>query len=123
MTGTELREFRKQHGQTRSELAERLGVTESAVAKWEQGTNAIPSAVEKLINSPNRLEFDMETLNGIHRYANETGKSFSEAIIDLIKLGLKLLVFALFLPAALLEDPSTVRLCDVSNCALTSETR
>lgn len=103
MDADAMRQHRSKHGLTRAELADYLGVTESAVAKWEQGTNAIPKAVEKLLSSPNRLEFDMETLDGIHDYANKTGKSFSQAIIDLIKLGINASVAIILLGSVAAE--------------------
>jgi len=42
MTGKELKERRKQNGLTQMELSKLLGVSWSAVARWEVGIRPIP---------------------------------------------------------------------------------
>ena len=51
--GTMIAELRKQHGMTQLELAEKMGVTDKAVSKWERDLscpdiNSIPSLAEIL---------------------------------------------------------------------------
>ena len=51
--GTIIAEFRKQNGMTQLELAERMGVTDKAVSKWERDLscpdiNSIPNLAEIL---------------------------------------------------------------------------
>ena len=51
--GTRIAELRKQHGMTQLELAEKMGVTDKAVSKWERDLscpdiNSIPTLAEIL---------------------------------------------------------------------------
>ena len=51
--GTMIAELRKQHGMTQQELAEKMGVTDKAVSKWERDLscpdiNSIPELAEIL---------------------------------------------------------------------------
>ena len=51
--GTMIAELRKQHGMTQLELAEKMGVTDKAVSKWERDLscpdiNSIPTLAEVL---------------------------------------------------------------------------
>ena len=51
--GTKIAELRKQHGMTQLELAEKMGVTDKAVSKWERDLscpdiNSIPNLAEIL---------------------------------------------------------------------------
>jgi transcriptional regulator with XRE-family HTH domain len=104
MTKEDFKALRKSERKTQMQMAEYLGVTESAVAKWEKGTNSIPPAVEKLLRSPNRLELDMETLEAVHKHAMKKGCSFTEAIHDLVRVGIKtlsLLIFAAIIGATI----------------------
>ena len=49
MTGDELREMRKAAGLTQAALAERLGVRQSAIYRWEQGQRGISEPMARLI--------------------------------------------------------------------------
>ncbi|HFC97509.1 MAG TPA: XRE family transcriptional regulator [Thermosulfurimonas dismutans] len=42
LSGEELRAWRKKHGLTQAELAWLLGVSQSAIGKWETGDRKIP---------------------------------------------------------------------------------
>ena len=51
--GTMIAELRKQHGMTQLELAEKMGVTDKAVSKWERDLyctdiNSLPNLAENL---------------------------------------------------------------------------
>lgn len=51
--GTMIAELRKQHGMTQLELAEKIGVTDKAVSKWERDLsypdiNSLPKLAELL---------------------------------------------------------------------------
>ena len=51
--GTRIAELRKQHGMTQLELAEKMGVTDKAVSKWERDLscpdiNSLPNLAEIL---------------------------------------------------------------------------
>lgn len=52
-TGALIRALRREHGMTQSELAEKMGVTDKAVSKWERGCGApdislLPALAEAL---------------------------------------------------------------------------
>ena len=49
MTGDELRRLRRRLGLTQVQLAERLGVTSTSVARWERGERAISEPVARLV--------------------------------------------------------------------------
>ena len=50
MTKTEFKKIRNSLGEPQESLARALGVTTSAVVKWESGVNRIPASIEKLLN-------------------------------------------------------------------------
>ncbi len=49
MKGSEVRRIRKRLGLTQAELAGRVGVTASSVARWEQGVLGIRESAARLI--------------------------------------------------------------------------
>jgi transcriptional regulator with XRE-family HTH domain len=49
VTGDELRRLRRKAGLTQVQVAERLGVTSTSVARWERGERAISEPVARLI--------------------------------------------------------------------------
>ena len=49
VTGDELRKLRKRAGLTQAALAERLGLTANAVARWEQQVRSISEPMARLI--------------------------------------------------------------------------
>jgi DNA-binding transcriptional regulator YiaG len=49
MTGLELRDRRRRLGATQAQLAERLGVTANALARWERGERRISEPVARLV--------------------------------------------------------------------------
>ena len=49
MTGTQLKRRRRQLGLTQRQLADRLGVTETTVARWERGERRISEPVSRLL--------------------------------------------------------------------------
>lgn len=53
MTGTDLRALRQLLGWSQGRLAEELGVSQSAVSRWENDDRTIPGPVQRLLE---RLE-------------------------------------------------------------------
>lgn len=49
MTGQELSAFRKRYVYTRKQLADRIGVFESTIFRWETGKRHIPAWVPKFL--------------------------------------------------------------------------
>ena len=49
MDGSELRQIRTRLGLTQAKMAERLGVTQNTVARWERNEVRITGPMEKLI--------------------------------------------------------------------------
>ncbi len=56
VTGDEVRRIRKRLGLTQAQLAERLGVTASSVARWEQGVMGIRETAARLLRLLERTE-------------------------------------------------------------------
>jgi DNA-binding XRE family transcriptional regulator len=51
MTPHKLRSYRRKHDLTQKQLADRIGVNQSSVAKWELGTHPIPKWVGKMLSN------------------------------------------------------------------------
>jgi DNA-binding transcriptional regulator YiaG len=49
ITPTELRTARQASGQTLAGVAEKIGVSESAVSRWESGSRKIPGPAARLL--------------------------------------------------------------------------
>ena len=61
MTGEELRAWRLRHGLTQAELAWLLGVSQSAVGKWETGDRKIPPFLSFTLSCLERELFEEGT--------------------------------------------------------------
>ena len=57
-----IKELREEHGLTQQQLAERMGVTQAAVARWESGENKLNS--ENLIKLADILNTTTDALLG-----------------------------------------------------------
>lgn len=76
--GMMIAELRKQHGMTQLELAEKMGVTDKAVSKWERDLscpdiNSIPKLAEI-------LGVSVEELMQVKKEAEEPASKASEAL-------------------------------------------
>ena len=85
--GTMIAELRKEHGMTQLELAEKMGVTDKAVSKWERDLscpdiNSIPTLAEI-------LGVSVEDLMQIKKAADQPKNSLAE-IIDVAPKGIAL---------------------------------
>ena len=85
--GTMIAELRKEHGMTQLELAEKMGVTDKAVSKWERDLscpdiNSIPTLAEI-------LDVSVEDLMQIKKAADQPKNSLAE-IIDVAPKGVAL---------------------------------
>ena len=85
--GTMIAELRKEHGMTQLELAEKMGVTDKAVSKWERDLscpdiNSIPTLAEI-------LGVSVEDLMQIKKAADQPKNSLAE-IIDVAPKGVAL---------------------------------
>jgi transcriptional regulator with XRE-family HTH domain len=54
MRADDLKERRRRLGFTQAQLAEQLGVSRNAIARWEIGMRAIPKMAEKLLECVER---------------------------------------------------------------------
>lgn len=54
MTGTDLRALRQLLGWSQGRLAEELGVSQSAVSRWENDDRTIPGPVQRLLERLDR---------------------------------------------------------------------
>ena len=78
--GTMIAELRKQHGMTQLELAEKMGVTDKAVSKWERDLSC--PDIKSLPNLAQILGVSVEELMQTKKEAQVTQSKVSE-ILDL----------------------------------------
>ena len=76
--GTMIAELRKQHGMTQLELAEKMGVTEKAVSKWERDLSC--PDINSLPNLAEILGVSVEELMQIKKEAEAPVSKVSEII-------------------------------------------
>lgn len=74
--GTMIAELRKQHGMTQLELAEKMGVTDKAVSKWERDLSC--PDINSLPNLAQILEVSVEELMQIKKEADAPVSKVSE---------------------------------------------
>ena len=74
--GTMIAELRKQHGMTQLELAEKMGVTDKAVSKWERDLSC--PDINSLPNLAQILEVSVEELMQIKKEADAPVNKVSE---------------------------------------------
>lgn len=95
--GTMIAELRKQHGMTQLELAEKMGVTDKAVSKWERDLscpdiNSLPTLAEI-------LGVSVEDLMQIKKAAEEPKSKVSE----ILELAPKAIALAMGIAVAVLS--------------------
>ena len=76
--GTMIAELRKQHGMTQLELAEKMGVTDKAVSKWERDLSC--PDINSLPNLAEILGVSVEELMQIKKEAEGPVRKVSEII-------------------------------------------
>ena len=74
--GTMIAELRKQHGMTQLELAEKMGVTDKAVSKWERDLSC--PDINSLPNLAEILGVSVEELMQIKKEADTPASKVSE---------------------------------------------
>ena len=74
--GTMIAELRKQHGMTQLELAEKMGVTDKAVSKWERDLSCLD--INSLPNLAQILGVSVEELMQIKKEADTPVSKVSE---------------------------------------------
>lgn len=76
--GTMIAELRKQHGMTQLELAEKIGVTDKAVSKWERDLSC--PDINSLPNLAEVLGVSVEELMQIKKQADEPVSKVAEIL-------------------------------------------
>ena len=76
--GTMIAELRKQHGMTQMELAEKMGVTDKAVSKWERDLSC--PDINSLPNLAEVLGVSVEELMQIKKEAEAPVSKMSEIV-------------------------------------------
>ena len=94
MTATEFKQARKARGMNQRELARWLGVSYSAVTKWETNRNPIPSWVTEKLGKRSGM-FSLKGLSAgevkqVEVSAASQGKTVDELVSDLVRASLKL---------------------------------
>ena len=99
--GTMIAELRKQHGMTQLELAEKMGVTDKAVSKWERDLSC--PDINSLPNLAQILGVSVEELMQTKTEAQVTQSKVSE-ILDLapkavaMAMGIAVTVLTVLMP-------------------------
>ncbi len=89
MKGDDLKRWRQDKGLSRKELGDDFGVSEHAVAKWEQGVNPIPKAVQRLVTQLPQLSLTVEQFKRAQAISAEKGTSLEDVLVSLIEKGLE----------------------------------
>lgn len=97
MTGDQMKRIRKGRKLTRAQFGEEFDVSEHTVAKWEQGTNPIPAAVEKLILGSTQIPLTIDEIRKASEKAKEAGISVDEWMAALVRKALMLILFLSFI--------------------------
>jgi len=108
MNKEEFKSARQRKGLTQKELAAFLGVSYSAITKWETGGNPIPAWVADKLREPRRglsLEgLAPEELAALERRSASRGVTSDQFAVELIraflKLGALVMIGQVFFPAA-----------------------
>ena len=81
--GMMIAELRKEHGMTQLELAEKMGVTDKAVSKWERDLSC--PDINSLPNLAKILGVSVEELMQIKKDANQPKSNVSEIVETALK--------------------------------------
>ena len=68
--GDRIKRSRTEQGLTQQQLAEKVGVTQTAIAAWESGKRGVPKG-DNLLRLAEALDFDADRLMGIARAPSE----------------------------------------------------
>lgn len=91
--GMMIAELRKQKGMTQLELAEKMGVTDKAVSKWERDLSC--PDINSLPTLADILGVSVDELMQIKKETYEPKLSTKERILEIIDLIFKAVVFAM----------------------------
>lgn len=91
--GMMIAELRKQKGMTQLELAEKMGVTDKAVSKWERDLSC--PDINSLPTLADILGVSVDELMQIKKETYEPKLSTKERILEIIDLIFKAIVFAM----------------------------
>ena len=82
-TGSFLRELRKEKQLTQEQLAERFGVTNRSVSRWETGSNMPDLSI--LVELADFYDVDIRDIIDGERKGEDMNKEEKERLVDLIK--------------------------------------